>query len=131
MNKGTHIIKAPLSAYNNTISKGLADWAFQKKLSLKYIALTISVEPTMSTIQPNVIHSHHWEPFLARKTPERTLWPPLLGIFSRVTLIDTWKFPASNTSCLHWHPSTLRYPLLFLFPWGPLLLAKIYSISPS
>lgn len=72
----------PLSAYVVTLCP-----------SVSLGSLGISMGPPLPTTQPNPAQFQHWKLYLATKRwPVKTLYPPELGVFTRITLIDFKKF---------------------------------------
>lgn len=86
--------------------QGSCDVSFQRATlcpSISPSCLGISTGPSWPKIQSKETQFHNWKPFLATKNAQlRLIYPPLLGVFSNATFIDSRRFP------LHW-VSTLSY----------------------
>lgn len=59
-----------------------------------------------------------------RKWPEQALYPPLLGIVGRVSLVDSWEFPWHEVSS-----SSLRFPSIPFV--SPSTLFLYYPSTPT
>lgn len=108
-------------------SKKCSAWAPSYGFSFRLDQSSLGHSQKFCTNTPALLAGRSWKAFPGyRRCLIQALYPPLLGVLTRVTLVGFWAFPVNYVSTSH--PKCHPIPVVYIFPSFLILIFDVFML---